>query len=451
MGIGTNSPDAELHTTGEGRFETTNGIIRLTPTGWRTSTRAQLLIHSKNDNPAELDLRSGAHFGGWHISKRDGEPGALTFYTYTEGDGFNEQIRFDDNGNVGIGTTSPAAQLHTTGSICFANFSDGFLQVDASGNVSTGSGSDLFTAGDGLSWDGNTLNSTWKESGGDIYNGNSGNVGIGTNSPGNKLELVDGTFHIEKSDFGFITMNRPGFGDETDWLISPSSNFFSIFSDDALRIRADGTDTYAFGANGDFGATGSGYFQNNLYVDEKVGIGTTSPSKTLEVDGGLQANNYYAGDGTQGVESASVTVVEDIWVDTWDGTVNNVYYTTMNFKDGLYVSSSKGGDPQLQNSEIGKSNGDLKRKINITDFGSEKMNGNSLWVDFQDEFKKRLGNGVPVITVTAIGDSDVHYYISEKTQEGFMVNCNEPTSGSFDWQAMARVKTKSLEIKVQKK
>ena len=41
------------------------------------------------------------------------------------------------NGNVGIGTTSPASQLHTTGTVRFAHFGAGTATFDASGNIST--------------------------------------------------------------------------------------------------------------------------------------------------------------------------------------------------------------------------------------------------------------------------------------------------------------------------
>ena len=42
-------------------------------------------------------------------------------------------------GSIGIGTTSPTAQLHTTGTVRFSNFGAGTLQTDANGNVSVSS------------------------------------------------------------------------------------------------------------------------------------------------------------------------------------------------------------------------------------------------------------------------------------------------------------------------
>ncbi len=305
VGVGTTSPNADLHTIGEGRFETNDGIMRLTPTGWRTSNRAQFLIHSKSDNPAEIDLRSGAHFGGWHISKRGGEPGPLTFYTYTEGDGFNERLRFDENGNVGIGTTSPAAQLHTTGSMRFANFADGFLQVDGSGNVSIGSGSDYFDAGEGLSWSGNTLNSIWKENGTHIYNGNSGNVGIGTTSPDKKLHIVsddyDTHLKIERSSYGF-------------WSFTPSADHTAFSSKRALRIRYQDSNTASITEDGDFATEGGAYFGNN------VGIGTTSPASTLHVDGSVRFSNLGTGSETTSlmIDGSGDVSARTLSINNWD-------------------------------------------------------------------------------------------------------------------------------------
>lgn len=82
------------------------------------------------------------------------------------------------SGNVGIGVAAPTAQLHTSGSVRLANFANGFLRVDGTGNVSTASGSGLFTAGTGLSWSGTTLNGLWTAVGADIER-QSGDVYIG--------------------------------------------------------------------------------------------------------------------------------------------------------------------------------------------------------------------------------------------------------------------------------
>lgn len=90
---------------------------------------------------------------------------------------------------TGIGVTIPTAQLHTSGTVRFANYSNGFLKVDGNGNLGTSAANQLFTAGNGLSWSGSTLNSVWTQSGTKIYY-NTGNVGIGVTNPQSNLHVA---------------------------------------------------------------------------------------------------------------------------------------------------------------------------------------------------------------------------------------------------------------------
>ncbi|MGB5083656.1 MAG: immunoglobulin-like domain-containing protein [Methylocystis silviterrae] len=51
----------------------------------------------------------------------------------------NRYMMWTNAGYLGIGTTSPTAQLHTTGTVRFSNFGAGTLTTDASGNLSVSS------------------------------------------------------------------------------------------------------------------------------------------------------------------------------------------------------------------------------------------------------------------------------------------------------------------------
>jgi hypothetical protein len=52
---------------------------------------------------------------------------------------YSTKMTLKANGNVGIGTSSPTAQLSTTGTVRFSNFGAGTLQTDANGNLSVSS------------------------------------------------------------------------------------------------------------------------------------------------------------------------------------------------------------------------------------------------------------------------------------------------------------------------
>jgi hypothetical protein len=102
--------------------------------------------------------------------------GALTFNTYKAGER-SEQMRIDEEGNVGIGTATPAQKLDVR---------DGFIQVSGSGPSGYGyllnrAGQDIYSIRhlDGGLTIQNDTDSSRKEM---TFNG-TGNVGIGTAIP----------------------------------------------------------------------------------------------------------------------------------------------------------------------------------------------------------------------------------------------------------------------------
>ena len=184
----------------------------------------------------------------------------------------------DASGKVGIGTSSPGSKLEVTGNILINN------------GLAAGGGLLLASAG--------YSNWYW-----DNYSGNlraiygssermridsSGNVGIGTNSPSTPLHVV-GTISIENSS-GFAALEMGGSSGAFIDLKNP-------FSDDYdARLWTDGTDVYLSNKS----ATGSLDLKTNdtqrLRIDSSgnVGIGTSSPTTKLDVNGNVALPNATA-------------------------------------------------------------------------------------------------------------------------------------------------------------
>ncbi|NTW33270.1 MAG: hypothetical protein HGB12_11725, partial [Bacteroidetes bacterium] len=131
-----------------------------------------------------------------------------------------------------------------------------------------------YSAGTGLSLSSNTFNSAWTASGNDIYNNNTGNVGIGTTGPQGKLGIAVGN----------------------DQFI------FYQNADNRLNIQTllDGQQFTTYGAYG--GA------ENRLSLQPlvgNVGIGTTNPTAKLHVAGVAGVDGIRFPDSTLQTTAAS--------------------------------------------------------------------------------------------------------------------------------------------------
>ncbi|MFY9309140.1 MAG: hypothetical protein WAQ28_08865 [Bacteroidia bacterium] len=105
----------------------------------------------------------------------------------------SNRLHINNSGYVGIGTVSPGAMLEVAGQVKITGGSPGLGKVltsDAAGLASWNTPAFPFTPGDGLTLNGAVLNSTWTTLGTNIYNNNTGNVGIGTSAPAAELEVV---------------------------------------------------------------------------------------------------------------------------------------------------------------------------------------------------------------------------------------------------------------------
>jgi len=270
VGIGTTTPN-NLLTLGSSvpivSVDTTDGAdskyLTLSGGGSGASARGAFITMYGNENstnPAELRLSTGDISG-------TGE--SMTFYA----DGL-EKMRITGAGNVGIGTTTPGAKLTiydstlTSGEHLLAMFNgsissteDNIFKMGFDSNGTSITGAFMRAA--------NNLPFQIKNSGGGtgITLLSSGNVGIGTSSPGKKLD-------VEVS----------GSAQDGIRLITGGLELASFTTTGATgEIRIGGTSAPAGAFFPVFYA--NGVERMRLDVSGNVGIGTTTPGVKLDIVG----------------------------------------------------------------------------------------------------------------------------------------------------------------------
>jgi hypothetical protein len=186
-------------------------------------------------------------------------------------------------GNVGIGTTSPARKLDVAGTSIFRDFT---TVVSSNGNpvsnttwLSTDSGiTNIYTGG----------NSTVQLNSNGVSYFNGGNVGIGTTSPSQKLEVSGGILGgpvYTTSRFIVNSTASPGISDISlgsyvggSWLNTPASTtgYLSVGGSAAFSYSSSNLIWYT--------DSGSGITEKmRITAAGNVGIGTTSPTEKLEL------------------------------------------------------------------------------------------------------------------------------------------------------------------------
>ncbi len=145
---------------------------------------------------------------------------------------------------------------------------------------------------DGTNWgniNGNGA-SEWNVNGNDIYNNNSGNVGIGVSSPTARL-AVDSSIMVDESNSNQGALDRGSLYFGSDKRVGIVRSFLT----------------------GSSGRNGLGFFTNNtrrMTIDStgQVGIGTINPVQTLHVNG----NSYFV--GNMGIGSSTPDYAfENLW------------------------------------------------------------------------------------------------------------------------------------------
>jgi hypothetical protein len=311
VGIGTTSPDAKLNiTAGDNgaalllEAENSNNLWKnITFKTYVTESQAANFSagsHIYTTSPGGATTWPFTEYGALVIEGRDNANGGIALRTGT-GNGQITRIAIKESGNVGIGTTSPSSQLNVhknalspatlelSNTVVGGNNGVVVAQIKANTvneeltRIETQNSSDSHDNGNLLFYNRNGYTNTFAES---MRITGEGDVGIGTTSPGAKLEVRSGVGKQLRLSTGATTY----------WELGRST------STGDFEITEDSGDTY---------------FLIDKY-NGNVGIGTTSPSQKLHVSGNARVTGaYYDSNNSPGTANQVLisTVTGTDWVD----------------------------------------------------------------------------------------------------------------------------------------
>jgi hypothetical protein len=243
VGIGTTSPNRHLHLH---ESDSTGATVRFTNTTTGSGENDGLTVGINSSEQAEFWQRENT---------------AMVFGTNN-----TQRMAISASGNVGIGAASPNTTLHldaSTGAV---------LQLQRTAS----NASNRFT----VSVDG--TNGTLDSSNATLFRNNgsermridsSGNVGIGTTSPGSKLQIA--TTAVDTDVFRIMRQDNTGI------------SLFRVFQDSSSGGGTGGCHINSSNRDLMISASTNGDADDGLYLKTtgELGIGTSSPTHMLDISG----------------------------------------------------------------------------------------------------------------------------------------------------------------------
>ena len=300
VGIGTTNPGPKLHVVGDGMILESPNFINNTPfLVFNAGGGFFGQIRAKAGN--KLFIQGGSKLG-------------------LSGSSSSDDLYIDTNGNVGLGTTSPQSHVQIDNSLDATGSGASNLALLVRRNsILTGSGPGIgFCSDNSLAVGAKIVHvRTSSNSKGDLafYTKSAtsgpttekmrikdtGNIGIGTTSPVDKLHIQTGNLQgltIEGSGGNVFLRLKENSAGGKNYLLGSSGGasglgqgVFTIrdFTTDVVRLRIESNGDTALG--GSFGASASSSISGAHIVTKggNVGIGTTSPQSHVQIDNSLNA------------------------------------------------------------------------------------------------------------------------------------------------------------------
>ncbi|MCP4180215.1 MAG: hypothetical protein GY756_20820, partial [bacterium] len=186
IGVGTSNPIAKLEVNSSGAVYSGTPSLLVKD----NTNRGTIILESVTDNPTDLVFKNNGEARVWLSSRSSSDGHKFNIFTNPDGAGTAEMcaMTIEQNGNVGIGTTSPSSDLTLKGTFEIRESDNGNEAVKIIG----GSTSSVF---EGYNSGSQTVRIHSSTSQNTYFN--AGNVGIGTTTPDQKLS-VNGKIHSKE-------------------------------------------------------------------------------------------------------------------------------------------------------------------------------------------------------------------------------------------------------------
>ena len=262
----------------------------------------------------DLNILNKANDRDINLQTDNGSGGVAT---YIKLDGSTTDAYFLNPGNVGIGTASPIDKLHLEG---------GNARIRTTGNTDVELILNPYSNALGtlFQWEfvgtgsGGNYNFEFRKAGTTYItvdsgvSGTAGNVGIGTTSPGAKLEVRKGGTTAAQGDTDLIVQDSTAGGSTSQvQILGGATGFSNLYF----------SDTSAYNVGGFIYNHSSNYLATNVNASEKmritsagnVGIGTASPEQKLHISSNGSTLMRITGGGSSiaGIDFGDSTNTDD--------------------------------------------------------------------------------------------------------------------------------------------